>query len=150
ERALCETAVAMAGLLEMWGETDAKKQATRTPIATVDRFFAILTRPQNLPAPSKLDHPSVVFLHRLPPEPVGDRRAFEDAEDVAVALRFLEYLFDRDFDPKVDRTPAVELVSLIGDDMDYARWAKGRKETFRDADAELPPQVKRAIKRFDH
>lgn len=149
ERALRDTAAAMAALLETWGEAGAKEQAARAPLATADRFFAVLTRPANLPSPVTVDHPHVAFLRRLPAEPVGGGRAFEDAADVAVALRFLAYLFDRDFDPKVDRTPAVELVSLIGDDMDYARWVKGRKETFRDADAELPPEVKRAIKRFD-
>ena len=98
----------------------------------------------------KVDHPHVALLQRLQPEPVAEGQAFDDADDLAAALRHLTYLLDRDFDPHADRSPAATLVRKIGERMDYAVWIKGRKETFRDTAADLPPEVKRAMKRFDH
>jgi hypothetical protein len=150
EPALRDIALAMATLLETWGEARAKEQAAKRPLTTIDRFFALLVRPANLPSPLKIDHPQVAFLHRLPPEPVAEGQTFDDPAEVAVALRHLIYLLDRDFAPRDDKTPAVELLQHMGEQMDYTMWLKGRKDTYRDSGAELPPEVTRAIKRFEH
>ena len=149
EPALRAAAIAMADLLETWGEAGAKEQAARQPLAVVDRFFAILTRPANLPTLLKVDHPHVEFLHRLPPEPVAEGKTFDEADDLAPALRHILYLLDRDFSPHADRSPAAALVRRVGVAMDYTAWIKGRKETFRDTAADQPLEVKRAMKRFD-
>ena len=37
----------------------------------------------------------------------------------------------------------------IGRQMRYAEWLQAREETFRDRDAEVPPEVAKAVRRFE-
>ncbi|MFL5340984.1 MAG: hypothetical protein ACJ8F7_12625 [Gemmataceae bacterium] len=142
EPPLRDALTAMSDLLRTWGDP---ADAGRPPFVTAERFFALLVRPANLPSPLALDHPKVAFLARLPAEPVAAGQAFDADADLAAALRRLLLELDGDATPG----PAVALVARVGRQMRYADWLADRPETFRDKDAELPPDVARVVRRFE-
>lgn len=146
---LLEAAGEMAGLLRHWGETDVPP-AGRQPFPTIDRFFAVLTRPAGVPRPVEVDHPMIAFAWRFPADPVADGQTFDSADDLASALRRLLAHLDPEFNPLSGRESARDLVRRIGDEVRYPDWEKAhRSQSYRHADADPGEKVRSFVRRFE-
>jgi len=142
DKGISAAASRMADALSQWNEP----KVPASPFAVIDRFFAFLKRPADLPA--NLDHIGADFLRRLPIEAVAAGRTFDSEDELALSLRHLLYLLDREFNPQTGRMPAVEIVDRIVAEMRFQDFVKKNKQRhYRDQDP--PPHVQKLWKKFE-
>jgi hypothetical protein len=144
-----EAARQMAALLRQWsGKPEPSEQATDRPFPVIDQFFRYLVRPGTLPRPSEMDHPAIVFLWRLPRDPVAEGRTFDSEEDLKLPLCLL--LRDLEGNPAAPLHLTLstrEILEHISGQLDYKSWLAGRRFALR-AEEDTGPEVREALARF--
>jgi hypothetical protein len=148
--ALQKSAVAMAELLQGWGEREpSPRYAGQYPLTAIDRFFAFLTRPRFAPRPLTLDHPKVHFLWRLPADPIAEGMTFDNDVELAQALRQLLHHLDPRSNPRDESESSTELLRKIAAALHYDAWRRGDgARTYVDEEKDPGREVDDFVARF--